>query len=80
MGSGKEPVKISPIVRINRRTAGRFELQRKQCYAALNFPQDAESFLGGVQREMSEALTLRDFSARHEPELAIEQDPKSKGS
>jgi hypothetical protein len=39
-----------------------FEVEREQCCAALNLPQEVENFLGGVQREMSEALTLLDRS------------------
>jgi TnpA family transposase len=50
-----------------------FEVQREQYYAALNLPQDVESFLGGVQREMSEALTLLDRSLPKNPHVKILQ-------
>jgi hypothetical protein len=41
-----------------------FEVEREQYYAALNLPQDVEDFLGGVRREMSEALTLLDSASQ----------------
>ena len=50
-----------------------FEVQREQYYAALNLPQDVESFLGGVQREMNEALTLLDRSLPKNPHIKILQ-------
>ena len=50
-----------------------FEVQREQYYAALNLPLDVESFLGGVQREMSEALTLLDCSLPKNPHVKILQ-------
>jgi len=50
-----------------------FEVQREQYYAALNLPLDVESFLGGVQREMNEALTLLDCSLPKNPHVKILQ-------
>jgi TnpA family transposase len=50
-----------------------FEVQREQYYAALNLPLDVESFLGGVQREMNEALTLLDRSLPKNPHVKILQ-------
>ena len=50
-----------------------FEVQRDQYYAALNLPQDVENFLGGVRREMSEALTLLDRSLPKNPHVKILQ-------
>jgi Tn3 transposase DDE domain len=50
-----------------------FEVQREQYYAALNLPQDVESFLDGVQREMNEALTLLDRSLPRNPHVKILQ-------
>jgi hypothetical protein len=50
-----------------------FEVQREQYYAALNLPQDVESFLGGVQREMNEALSLLDRSLPKNPHVKILQ-------
>jgi hypothetical protein len=38
------------------------EVQRDQYYSALHLPQEVETFLGSVQREMSEVLTLLDRS------------------
>jgi TnpA family transposase len=50
-----------------------FEVQREQYHAALNLPLDVESFLGGVRREMSEALTLLDGSLPKNPHVKIQQ-------
>ena len=50
-----------------------FEVEREQYYAALNLPQDIEDFLGGVRREMSEALTLLDRSLPKNPHVKILQ-------
>ncbi len=50
-----------------------FEVQREQYYTALNLPQDVESFLGGVQREMNEALSLLDRSLPKNPHVKILQ-------
>ena len=50
-----------------------FEVEREQYYAELNLPQDVENFLGGVRREMSEALTLLDRSLPKNPHVKILQ-------
>ena len=50
-----------------------FEVQRDQYYSALHLPQEVETFLGGVQREMSEALTLLDRSLPRNPHVKILQ-------
>src|SRR6266478_5959452 len=50
-----------------------FAVQRERYYAALNLPQDVESFLGGVQREMNEALTLLDRGLPKNPHVKILQ-------
>ena len=50
-----------------------FEVQREQYYAALNLPLDVEHFLGGVRREMSEALTLLDRGLPKNPHVKILQ-------
>jgi hypothetical protein len=50
------------------------EVQRDQYYAVLKLPQEVETFLGGVQREMSEALTLLDRSLPKNPHVRILQN------
>ena len=50
-----------------------FEVQREQYYAALNLPLEVEHFLGGVRREMSEALTLLDRGLPKNPHVKILQ-------
>ena len=37
-----------------------FEAQRKDYYAALSLPLQAEEFIAGVKREMTEALVMLD--------------------
>jgi hypothetical protein len=47
------------------------EVKRDQCYSALNLPQEVETFLGAVQREMSEALALLNRSLPKNPHVRI---------
>ena len=49
-----------------------FEAQRAAYYAALQHPQDAETFVAGLQQEMREALAIFD---RGLPENPARQDP-----
>jgi len=69
LGGRRQPLYRNPEEDLP--TDSRF--QREQYYAALNLPQDVESFLGGVQREMSEALTLLDRSLPKNPHVKILQ-------
>lgn len=50
-----------------------FEVQREQHYAALNLPLDAEHFIAGIQREMSEALAQFDRGLPKNPHVKILQ-------